>query len=166
MMLEFHNVHLLRPLEPIAAPTGGLALEDRASEPSGALPPDTGLVAVDFYRSKPGELDRLVGLFEQRMRPALVEQGHPILGHLVAELAPNDFPRLPVIQDPNLLVVLSAYRDQEHYATLRAGYGGAQGDLNALLATDVETIRLRLSHGAQSIALASSSWRGEVCSPS
>ncbi len=60
MMLEFHNVHLLRPLAPIADLTGGLSLEDRAAEPAGALPPHTGLVAVDFHRSRPGGLDRRV----------------------------------------------------------------------------------------------------------
>ena len=38
MMLEHHNVHLLRPLGSIAAMTGGATLEDRAPEPPGAVP--------------------------------------------------------------------------------------------------------------------------------
>jgi hypothetical protein len=134
MMLEFHDVHLLRPLAPIADLTGGLSLEDRASEPAGALPPHTGLVAVDFYRSQPGGLDRLVEMFERRLRPALVEQGGQVLGHFVAELAPNDYPGLPVYQDENLLVVLSAYRDLEHHAALKT---------STLPATNVETMLLR-----------------------
>jgi hypothetical protein len=134
MMLEFHNVHLLRPLAPIADLTGGLSLEDRAAEPAGALPPHTGLVAVDFYRSEPGGLERLVELFERHLRPALVEQGGQILGHFVAELAPNDYPGLPVYQEADLLVVLSAYRDLEHHAALKAV---------TLPATDVETMLLR-----------------------
>ncbi|MEO6191847.1 MAG: NIPSNAP family protein [Thermoanaerobaculia bacterium] len=134
MMLEFHNVHLLRPLAPIADLTGGLSLEDRAAEPAGALPPHTGLVAVDFYRSEPGGLERLIELFARRLRPALVEQGARVLGHFVAELAPNDYPGLPVYQNENLLVVLSAYRDREHHAALKT---------SALPATDVETMLLR-----------------------
>jgi hypothetical protein len=134
MMLEFHDVHLLRPLAPIADLTGGLSLEDRAAEPAGALPPHTGLVAVDFYRSEPGGLDRLVEMFERRLRPALVQQGAQVLGHFVAELAPNDYPGLPVYQDENLLVVLSAYRDREHHAALKA---------STLPATEVETMLLR-----------------------
>ena len=105
MMLEHHNVHLLRPLGSIAAMTGGATLEDRASEPPGAVRPETGLVVVDFYRTEPAKLGGLVELFEQRVRPALLEQGHHVLGHFVAELRPNDYPRLPVIQDPALLVV-------------------------------------------------------------
>ena len=89
-------------------------------EPPGAVPSRTGLVAVDFYRAEPGMLDRLVALFEHRVRPALLEQGHQVLGHFVADLTPNDYPRLPVIQDPTLLVVLSAYRDAEHWTATRA----------------------------------------------
>jgi hypothetical protein len=134
MMLEFHDVHLLRPLAPITDLTGGLSLEERASEPAGALPPHTGLVAVDFYRSGPGGLDRLAELFERHLRPALVEQGGQALGHFVAEMAPNDYPGLPVYQEADLLVVLSAYRDLEHHAALKAV---------TLPNTDVETMLLR-----------------------
>jgi hypothetical protein len=34
---------------------------------------------------------------------------------LISELASNDFPRLPVIQDPNLLVVINSYADESEY---------------------------------------------------
>lgn len=150
MMLESHDVHLLRPLGPNAALTGGLSLEDRASEPPGALPLHTGLVAIDFYRTEPGALGRLVELFDQRMQPALLKQGHQVLGHFVAELTPNDYPRLPVFQDATLFLVLSAYRDREHYASMRTEWRNGdvwrtalKGELHALLAADVATIRLR-----------------------
>jgi hypothetical protein len=142
MMREFHHVHLLRPLAPgvgRASLTGGQSLENRAAEPAGALPPDAGVVAVDFYRALPGALGRLVRRFEQRLEPARLLHGRQILGYWIAELAPNDFPRLPVIQDPSLLVTLSAYRDREHYAALRAETAGD----GALRAADVETLLLR-----------------------
>jgi hypothetical protein len=92
-------------------------------------------------------LSHLVEVFAQEVRPALVTQGHNVLGHFVAELTLNDYPRLPVIQDPALLLVLSAYRDREHCALMRrdwspSGPGGAAG-LEALLAGNVATIRLR-----------------------
>jgi hypothetical protein len=122
MMRESHDVHLLRPLGPGPVLTGGLSLEDRASEPSGAVRPDTGLVVADFCRAEPGGLHGLIELFEHRVRPVLLRQGHQVLGHFVAELAPNDYPRLPVIQDPTLLLVLSAYRDAEHCAAMREGW--------------------------------------------
>ena len=77
MMLEHHNVHLLRPLGSIAALTGGATLEDRASEPPGAVPPETGLVVADFYRTEPAKLGRLVELFEERVRPTLLAARAP-----------------------------------------------------------------------------------------
>jgi len=145
MIRESHHVHLLRPLGPVAALTGGLSLEDRASEPPGALPPHAGLVVVDFYRTEPGALGSLVERFERRLRPVLVERGHQVLGHFVAELAPNDYPRLPVIQDPTLLVVLSAYRDREHHAAIRHDWSDmvGQGEMPGRLTADVATMCLR-----------------------
>jgi hypothetical protein len=150
MIVDSDDVHLLRPLGPDAMLTGGLSLEDLSSERPGAAVPSAGLVAADFHRAAPGALDRLVELFERRVRPALLEQGHQVLGHFVAELAPNDYPRLPATQDPSLLLVLSAYRDAEHWAAMRAGWPGGDPcgailglDLRAPLATGATTLRLR-----------------------
>jgi hypothetical protein len=56
MILDSDDVHLLRPLGPSGALIGGLSLEDRVSEPSGAVSPDAGLVVADFYRAEPGGL--------------------------------------------------------------------------------------------------------------
>ena len=150
MILDSDDVHLLRPLGPGVTLAGGLSLEDRRAEPLGVVPPRTGLVAVDFHRAEPEALDRLVELFEHRARPALLAQGHHVLGHFVAERAPNDYPRLPVTQDPTLLLVVSAYRDAEHLAAMRTDWPG--GDMwravlgresRAPLATGVGTLRLR-----------------------
>jgi hypothetical protein len=147
MMLEHHNVHLLRPLAPIATLAGGATHADRASEPPGTLSPESGLVTADFYHAAPGALEDLAGRFEQTMRPALVADGHQVLGHFVAELAPNDYPRLPVIQDPSLLIVLSAYRDRGECTRLRRAWGdrgpAADAGLGPLLAADVTTLYLR-----------------------
>jgi hypothetical protein len=149
MMRESHHVHLLRPLGPVETLTGGRVLEDRAGEPPGTFPLPGGLVAADLYRSRAGCLARLIELFERRLRPALVARGHRVLGHFVTELAPNDYPRLPVIQDPDLLVVLTAYRDEAHHAAARPAWtegdagGEAAAELRGLLAADVATRRLR-----------------------
>jgi hypothetical protein len=147
MMLDHTDVHLLRPLAPLDALTRGLALEDRALEPAGALPPDAGLVTADFLRTSPGGLERLVELFERRVQPTLLEHGHQVLGHFVAEPAPNDYPRLPVIQDPGLLVVLTAYRDREQHAALRRDWAlagpGMPGPLAALGPGTLSTLCLQ-----------------------
>jgi NIPSNAP protein len=146
MMREHHDVHLLRPLGSLDALTGGRALEDRAAEPPGAVPSHTGLVVVDVYRTDPGALARLVDVFEG-VQPTLVDHGHRILGHFVAELTPNDYPRLPVVQDPAVLVVLSAYRDREQHAALHADGSPPGSDgrraMQALLTAEVATMALR-----------------------
>jgi hypothetical protein len=143
MIRDNDEVHLLRPLGPIDALTGGLSLEGGASEPPGVVPPHTGLVVADWYRTEPATLPRLVEAFEQRLRAALVERGHHVLGHFVAELALNDYPRLPVIQDPGLLVVLSGYRDREHHASLGGTAASVPADVRALLTAEVASLSLR-----------------------
>lgn len=150
MIVSSDAVHLLRPLGALAALTGGLSLEDRASELPGVVPPHTGLVTADFHYAVPGARDRLVALFERCLRPALLAEGHQLLGHFVAEEAPNSYPRLPVIQDPTLLVVLSAYRDAEQCVARRAGWPGGdpwratlEAESRAPLAAPVTTLHLR-----------------------
>ncbi|HEY6147614.1 MAG TPA: hypothetical protein VIZ69_07940, partial [Thermoanaerobaculia bacterium] len=146
MILEHHHVHLLRPLTPVTALTAGATLEDRASEPAGALPAHTGLVTVDFYHAESTALPGVVARFERRVLPSLREEGHQVLGHLVAELSPNDYPRLPVIQDASLLAVLSSYRDRSHCAEMRrewdAGGPVVAGSLRPLLTRDLATLYL------------------------
>jgi hypothetical protein len=146
MLVDHENVHLLRPLAPVAGLTGGATPEARASEPAGTLASRTGVVTVDLYRAAPADRESLVDRFERTVRPSLMADGHRILGHFVAELAPNDYPRLAVIQDPALLAVVSAYRDRDECARLRRGWnarGPAGEGLGRLLATDVATLHLR-----------------------
>jgi hypothetical protein len=143
MMREHHDVHLLRLLGPAETLTGSRSLEDTASEPSGAVPPHTGLAVVDFYRTEPPALPRLVEAFEQGWQGTLVERGHQILGHFVAELTPNDYPRLPVIQDPGLFALLSVYRDREHRVALGDPATTAPGHVRALLTAEVASLFLR-----------------------
>jgi hypothetical protein len=146
MLLDHENVHLLRPLAPAGDLTSGAAPEARAAEPIGALASLTGVVTVDFYRGVGAALEVLVDRFERVVRPALVADGHRILGHFVAELRPNDYPRLAVIQDPSLLVVISAYRDRGECIRLRRGWHArgpdVEGGLGQLLAADVATLYL------------------------
>jgi len=142
MIREHHDVHLLRPLGSIETLTGSASLDDRAPrEPAGLTPPSTGLVVVDFYRAA-GARDRLVDVFETRVRSALVDHGYQVLGHFVADLTTNDYPRLPVTQDPALLVVLTACRDQAHHARLTTGWR-LPVEAQALLTADVTTLLMR-----------------------
>jgi hypothetical protein len=140
MILAHENVHLLRPLAPLAALTGGATLEDRAGDAPGALPPEPGLVVADFHHTDPAARTELVAQFERRVRPALAGHGHDVLGHFVAELAPNDYPRLPVIQDPTLFLVLSAYREGQPCAACGPT---VQDGLRTLLTAETTSLHLR-----------------------
>jgi hypothetical protein len=147
MLLDHEDVHLLQPLDGIERLTGGLSLEDRAAEPPGIVAPGTGLVLADFYRAA-GRLDHLVHAFETGLRPALIDRGHQLIGHFAAELAPNDYPRLKVTQDPALLLVLTAYRDPAHLIQLSAEWD-PRAELKPL--STGEIVRLRLLPTALSI---------------
>jgi hypothetical protein len=147
MIRDHQNVHLLRPLVPLAALTGGAGPGDVAAAPAGTVPVDTGVVVVDLHHVPPAALGTAVGIFEQEVRPALVEDGHHVLGHFVAELEPNDYPRLAVIQDPGLLVVMTAYRDAEHCRRARHDWGSrgsiSERAFRALPTHEVTALHLR-----------------------
>lgn len=97
MMLDSDHVHLLKPLS--------------ASFDLDELENETGVVVIEFYLAKANQLDQLIVSFETDYLPCL--KNKPTL--LISEMAINDFPRLPVIQDPNLLVLINSYADESEY---------------------------------------------------
>lgn len=102
MMIEWDRVHLLRPRD------GAWALADRIRHSPPREQGEPGPVVATFChpgRDGPGEG------FDERIRSALEDRGHTILGEFVTEMAENDFPRLPVIQEPGLRVILSLHQD-------------------------------------------------------
>lgn len=70
---------------------------------------------VEFrnYRLKPGVREAFIDYFEERFLDSQEDVGMRVLGQfrLVGEPAENDFPRLPVIQEPGLFVILSLDQD-------------------------------------------------------
>ena len=102
MMIEWDCVHLLRPSE------GSWVLADRIRH---SPPPEEGqmgrVVATFCHASGGGPGEGL----EERIVSTLEHRGHTILGQFVTEMAENDFPRLPVIQEPGLLVIISLHQD-------------------------------------------------------
>jgi len=94
MMLDSDHVHLLKPL------SSSFGLDELENE--------AGVVVIEFYLAKANQLDQLIASFETDYLSCL--KNKPTL--LISEMAFNDFPRLPVIQDPNLLVVLNSYADE------------------------------------------------------
>lgn len=98
MMIEWDRVHLLRPRD------GSWALADRIRH--SPLPQEGQLarVVATFCHARGSGRDE--GL-EQRIITGLEDRGHTILGGFVTEMAENDYPRLPIIQEPGLLLFLS-----------------------------------------------------------
>ena len=97
MMLDSDHVHLLKPLS--------------ASFEWNGLEREAGVVVIDFYLAKANQLDQLITSVETDYLSCF--KNKPTL--LITEMANNDFPRLPVIQDPNLLVLINGYADESEY---------------------------------------------------
>lgn len=113
MMLEWHNVRLLRPLSDIADLTGGVSSEATAADmDAGSISYDTGIIKLDFYEAMPGQCDNLIDRFQDNIVLAYQEASVQLRGYFVAEMAENTFTRLPVTQNENELVVITAYESE------------------------------------------------------
>ena len=97
MMLDSDHVHLLKPLS--------------ASFEWNELEREAGVAVIEFYLAKANQLDQLITSVETDYLSCF--KNKPTL--LITEMANNDFPRLPVIQDPNLLVLINGYADESEY---------------------------------------------------
>ena len=102
MMLDSDNVYLLRPLESESFDKNTLAVEK-------------GIVVIDFYFVAESRRNELAGSFLTHYTPFL--KNKPTLW--TSEMSENDFPRLPVVQDRNLLVAITAYKDESEYQSER-----------------------------------------------
>ena len=96
MILDSDDVYLLKPLSKY------LSCDELANK--------KGIVVVEFYFASPNQLEQLTALFQAECASL---QSKPTL--LISEMTTNDFPRLPVTQDPNLLVSIGVYDDESDY---------------------------------------------------
>jgi hypothetical protein len=110
------------------------------------------VIELRNYRLREGATREFVRYFEEYFLFSQRAEGMHPLGQFEVVDEPDrfvwiDYPRLPVIQDPTLLLVLSAYRDREHCALTRRDWStsgpGMPAALSALLGGDVATIHLR-----------------------
>ena len=113
MILNNDNVHLLRPMilkdnEWIASPIKILSII-----------PDEGIVVVDFFIANT-KRKQLLEIFAKSYLPLLKKCGVDQYTLWTCEPEANDFPRLPVFQDKDLLVMITFYKDESTYdATAR-----------------------------------------------
>lgn len=109
MMINSDNVYLLRPLN---ADDGQVDSNDFSKK--------HGFVVVDFYICN-GRLVDAIELFNKEYLPLLKTFGVSDISLWVSEMSENDFPRLPVFQDKNLLVSISAFKDEDDYTLKSKG---------------------------------------------
>ncbi len=106
MMINSDNVYLLKPL--------GLPGEDQNDGIDPAFfDNDCGVAVIDFYIAST-RLNELIDLFSSHYQPFL-KSLDITASFLVSETSENDFPRLPVFQDKNLLVTITYYKTETEY---------------------------------------------------
>jgi hypothetical protein len=109
MLANNDNVYLLQPLS-----LSGDSLTVAKSLNRSALYPGRAIVVVDFYIANT-KLDLLLRLFAKKYLQLMRESGVQKITLWTSVLQENDFPRLPVFQDKNLLVTISFYRNELDY---------------------------------------------------
>ncbi len=106
MMINSDNVHLLQPL---LSPRG-----TRGSNQKQVTNNKEGVIVVDLYICN-STLDKTIELFNEAYVPFLKPLDIHDISLWLSESEENDFPRLPVFQDKNLLVSMTSYKDQIEY---------------------------------------------------
>ena len=99
MMVEWHNVHLIKPLIVTSNP----------------FPEGKEVFIIDYYTAKDKQTDKLIDLFNQEYIPLFSKWDINAITLWGSEMEENDFPRLPVYQDKDLLVVISNYKSEQEY---------------------------------------------------
>lgn len=113
MLVDAYDVHLLKPLVIV-----GQAIDSTGGIKLGALKKPEGVTVATYYvtRNKRNDLIRLMA---SDYLDVLRKSGADVLTLLISETQENDYTRQHVYQDPNLLVILTHYRDQRAYESSR-----------------------------------------------
>lgn len=115
MLVENDNVLLLHP-----APSGpALSIDTSARPPIGSKTTPPGLMVATIYSLGPVDPMKFDEFFQHSMRPAIIKSGARLAGVLATERAANNFPRLPIREDPNVYVWFSCFEDEVDYDRYR-----------------------------------------------
>ncbi|MEO6405496.1 MAG: hypothetical protein ABIY51_13585 [Ferruginibacter sp.] len=109
LLVNNDNVYLLKP---IVLHKDSLVASSSLQRSS--MIPKEGIAVIDFYISNT-KLPQLLKLFAESYLPLLKENKITNYTLWTSVLEPNDFPRLPVFQDKDLLVKLAFYKDEADY---------------------------------------------------
>jgi hypothetical protein len=97
MIINSDNVYLLKPLHKNVL-----------------LKTDKALTVIDFYICN-NTIDKVIKLFDADYIPFLRTINVDDISFWVSEMTENDFPRLPVFQDKNLLVSITNFQNKNEY---------------------------------------------------
>ena len=111
------NVYLLRLVIP-----DGETLVPRDDLKGSELMWEEGITVVTFYTANT-KLEALKKLFAKDYLPLLNSCGFTNYTLWTSDTTPNDFPRLPVFQDTNLLVQISFYKNELSYEEIQKTIG-------------------------------------------
>ncbi|HEV7782187.1 MAG TPA: hypothetical protein VGO58_13025 [Chitinophagaceae bacterium] len=109
MIINSDNVHLLRPLN-----NGRNTTDQSEAVSSPVLQTDKGVTVIDFYICN-STIHTAIDLFNTSYLPFLKTLNMENISLWISEMSENDFPRLPVFQDKNLLVAITNYKDEKEY---------------------------------------------------
>lgn len=140
-MIDSDDVLLLHPVRPNGA--------FPRRKPSAPGTRETARLLLRILHRAPG-VDDLIDFCLENVEPALEGTGAPVVAWLETEHAPNDYPRLPIRKDADVVVCLSAFPDEgalrRHLALLAADLSWAEEVVPALrrrIARDPEPLVLR-----------------------
>jgi len=109
MMINSDNVYLLRPL------SDNKSSEEPSQGINGnILKTNDGIIVVDFYICN-STLDKVIHLMHSEYVPFLKTLEIADITLWIGEMSSNEFPRLPVFQDKNLLLTITAYENENEY---------------------------------------------------
>jgi hypothetical protein len=111
MMINSDNVYLLKPLK-----NSFFEVSDKQ------------ITVIDFYYCN-GTLEKTIKFFENTYLSFLATKGIHDISLWLSEMTENDFPRLPVFQDKNLLLTISNFGDNKEYKLKQKLISGMNSDL-------------------------------------
>ncbi len=140
-MIDSDDVLLLRP----AWPGAGVSLDARRRTSAGATPLPNGLLAVTVLSLSAPAGDELVALARGLIADTLRAAAAELVGCYVTEAAANNFPRLPVREGEQVLVVAAMFADvaaHTAFASSRAWQREVAPRISRFLVALPRTLRL------------------------
>jgi len=106
-IVDSDNVLLLRP----ARSDSGFWLRIEPPAQGSEAVPGSIVVATTYHLHEPAG-DDFIDFFERELKPALAENGVPVLAYFVTETSANNFPSLPVREGENVFVWFSGFQNR------------------------------------------------------